>query len=72
MKAALVCKSWNAAYKEYMNAFFQEETRKLRQTVIVNGLAMCGLTRYDADNVGEVGEHTQEVHQVIPTNFEPP
>ena len=64
VKAALVCKSWNAAYKDYVNAFFAEEDRKFRQTVIVNALAMCGLARYAADNLGEVGEHTQEVHQV--------
>ncbi len=65
VKAELVCKSWNAAYKDYVKAFFAEEDRKLRQTVIVNGLAMCGLTRYDTDHVGEVEEHTQEVHQVL-------
>ena len=54
----------NAAYKDYVKAFFAEEDRKLRQTVIVNALAMCGLARYEVDHVGEVGEHTQEVHQV--------
>ena len=64
VKAALVCKSWNAAYKDYVKAFFAEEDRKLRQTVIVNALAMCGLARYNVDNIGAVEEHTQEVHQV--------
>ena len=29
VKAALVCKSWNAAYKDYVNMFFAEEARKL-------------------------------------------
>ena len=44
--------------------FFAQEARKLRQTVIVNALAMCGLTRYEVDHVGEVGEHTEELHIV--------
>ena len=65
VKAALVCKSWNAAYKDYVKAFFAEEDRKFRQTVIVNALAMCGLARYNAAHVGEVGEHTQEYHAMV-------
>ena len=65
VKAALVCRSWNAAYKDYVKAFFAEEDRKLRQTVIVNALAMCGLARYNAAHVGEVGEHTQEYHAMV-------
>ena len=65
VKAALVCRSWNAAYKDYVKAFFAEEDRKFRQTVIVNALAMCGLARYEADHVGEVGEHTQEYHAMV-------
>ena len=65
VKAALVCRSWNAAYKDYVKAFFAEEDRKFRQTVIVNALAMCGLARYNAAHVGEVGEHTQEYHAMV-------
>ncbi len=65
VQAALVCRSWNAAYKEYVNAFFQGEAIELQQTAILNGLAMCGLARYDADDVGEVREHTQEYHAVV-------
>jgi len=64
VKAALVCKSWNQAYRDYLKAFFAEEDAKLRQTAVSNGLAMCGLARYEVDHVGDVPQCTTELHIV--------
>jgi hypothetical protein len=37
---------------------------KLRQTAVSNGLAMCGLARYEVDHVGDVPQYTEELHMV--------
>lgn len=65
VKAALVCKKWNQTYKDWLQRFFEKEDMKLRETAVVNGLAMCGLARYDVDDVLDIEQHTQELHTVM-------
>ena len=64
VKAALVCKSWNQAYRDYLKVFFAEQDAKIQQTAVSNGLVMCGLTRYEVDHVLAVPQYTQELHIV--------
>ena len=64
VKTALVCKSWNQAYRDYLKVFFAEQDAKLQQTAVSNGLAMCGLARYEVDHVLAVPQYTQELHIV--------
>ena len=61
VKAALVCKSWNQAYRDYLQVFFAEEDEKLRLTAIDNGLAMC--TGTDLPGVPEP-QLMEEIHIV--------
>jgi hypothetical protein len=64
VKAALVCKSWNKAHKDYLQEVIVAVDTKLRQTAVTNGLAMCGLARYEVDHVGDVPQYTEELHMV--------
>ena len=64
MKAALVCKSWNQAHRDYRNVVVAAIDAKLRQTAVSNGLAMCHLARYEVDHVGDVPQYTEELHMV--------
>jgi hypothetical protein len=64
VKAALVCKKWNQAYEDCLKRFCEKEDAKLRQTAVVNSLALCGLARYEADAVSQLKQHTQEWHTV--------
>jgi hypothetical protein len=64
VKAALVCKKWNQAFEDCLKRFCEREAAKLRQTAVVNGLALCGLARYEADAVSQLKQHTQEWHTV--------
>ena len=64
VKAALVCKSWNQAYRDYLKAFFAEEDEKLQQTAIANGLAMCCMTGLDDDGPGNLAQLMEEIHIV--------
>ena len=65
MKAALVCKSWNQAHRDYLKVVLAAVDAKLRQTAMSNGLAMCGLGRYEVDHVGDVPQYTEEMHIVL-------
>jgi hypothetical protein len=59
-----LCKKWNQAYEDCLKRFCEREDLKLRQTAVVNGLALCGLARYEADTVSQLKQHTQEWHTV--------
>jgi hypothetical protein len=64
VKAALVCKKWNQAYKDCLKRYFEKEAAKIRQTAVRRALAMYGLSRYEVDDARDMEQHTQELHEV--------
>lgn len=63
-KAAVVCKSWHQKHREYLKEFFAKEEERLWQTAVADGLAMCGLALYGADDPADIPMHTEHYHSV--------